>query len=212
MIGQKLWRDWNMRYQKFELFPTNVFKFDCTESFNQDEVYSMVHDIDMLVEDGTSMQYNELTPKHQSKPILFQPDAPPVWQKLKHTFLEACKLYLENTENFVSNQKSLEFTGSRAWFYKGWNSLNSNENNPWHDHHPSFLSGVFYLKVPDAAGGGTEFMDPRANESKSTRNVCIEPNELCWVIFPGSMTHKSELSDSEQPRYVIAADSYVKVS
>ncbi len=200
-----------MKYQKFELFPTHVIKFDLSEVITQDDVTAMITDIDAIIVHDNLMQVGELTPKHQSKPILFLPDAPAVWQKLKQTFLMCCDTYLKHVPNFVNNQDTMEFTGSRAWFYKGWKSLNVGQSNPWHGHTPSFLSGIFYLRIPKAEGGGTSFMDPRLNEAKQTINVVIEPTELTWVIFPGSMYHQSQQSNSEEPRYVIAADSYVKV-
>ena len=200
-----------MRFQKFELFPTYVYKFDFSNVITQSDVAAMISDIDMIIKDDKLMQINHLTPMHQCKPILFKDSAPPVWHKLKETFLYSCKMYLEGAENFVHNSDALEFTGTRAWFFKGWKSLNITQSNPWHCHNPSFLSGVFYIKVPNAPGGGTSFMDPRLSESKQTINVTIDPTELSWVIFPGWMYHQSQHCDSEEPRYVIAADSYIKV-
>lgn len=132
-----------MRYQKFELFPTHVIKFDLSDVITQDDVTAMITDIDAICAHDNLMQNNELTPKHQSKPILFLPDAPAVWQKLKQTFLMCCDTYLKQVPNFVNNQDTMEFTGSRAWFYKGWKSLNVGQSNPWHGHTPSFLSGIF---------------------------------------------------------------------
>lgn len=201
-----------MRYKEYKLFPTYVFKFDYSEIFTNEDIKVMISDINRICEDGRFIQDDERTPKYQSKPILFLEDAPELWQKLKYTFLESCQNYLDKVENFTNNQNSIKFTGSRAWFYKGWKSFNTTQSNPWHNHNPSFLSGVFYLSVPgDGTTGGTEFMDPRHNESHGCAMQLIDPSNLSWVIFPGWLYHKSNYSDSEIPRYVIAADSFVRV-
>ena len=39
----------------------------------------------------------------------------------------------------------------------------------------------------------------------------IAPQEYTWVIFPGWLTHRSNLVDSDIPRYVIAANMFVKI-
>ncbi len=203
-----------MRYQKFELFPTNVLRVDCSNTITLENCQNMINDIENLCVKKDALQIDEFTPLYQSKPFLFLSDCPPVWKKLQETFHQACQLYLQETSNFCNNQEKLEITGSRAWFYKGWKSLNKKESNPWHAHNPAFLSGVFYLKVPtnnDAVEGGTEFMDPRQNEAKNTRNSYLPGIENTWVIFPSWMYHKSNQCASEDPRYVIAADLYVKV-
>lgn len=214
MIGQNQLKNYTMKYQEYKLFPTHVMRFDCSEIITQNDVNTMISDIDKICEDGSYIQDNEQTPKYQSKPILFLDSAPETWQKLRYTFLDSCQHYLNLVDNFTLNQKSLKFTGARAWFYKGWKSFNATQSNPWHNHNPSFLSGVFYLSVPinNTGTGGTEFMDPRHNESHSCAAQIIEPVNLTWVIFPGWLYHKSNYCDTETPRYVIAADSYVKVN
>jgi len=201
-----------MKYQEFKLFPTTVLRFDCSEVITNDDVNAMIFDIDKICDNGKYIQDDEKTPKYQSKPILFLDEAPEIWQKLKYTFLNSCQQYLQTVNDFVNNQNSMQFTGARAWFYKGWKSFNVTQTNPWHNHNPSFLSGVFYLSVPGNENeGGTEFMDPRQNESHGVRNQFIAPINLTWVIFPGWLYHRSSYCDTETPRYVIAADSYVKV-
>lgn len=171
----------------------------------------MIKDIDFLCDNQLHIQIDDKTPLYQSKPILFLEKAPAVWKKLQETFLESCHIYLNKVKNFCNNQESIEIIGSRAWFYKGWKSLNQKQSNPWHQHYPAFLSGVFYLRIPTEEGG-TEFMDPRQNEAKTIRNQMLAPIECTWVIFPGWLFHRSGYCDSESPRYVIAADSYVKVN
>ena len=47
--------------------------------------------------------------------------APPVWHKLRESFYQACRNYLEGVDEFCLNQEYIEFAGAGAWAYKGWN-------------------------------------------------------------------------------------------
>lgn len=200
-----------MNIETYSLFPTNIVRTDFRGFITPEDHSTMMQSVDMLIENGVYTD-NELTPKYQTSVILFHDDAPPIWQKLKQTFYQACQNYLQATPGFTGNQDALEFTGAGAWCYKGWKSLNATETNPWHHHNPSFLSGVYYLKVPgDWSVGGTEFHDPRTAPAHGTQNQCIAPQEYTWIIFPGWLSHKSNYVNTEEPRYVIAANMYVKV-
>ena len=85
--------------------------------------------------------------------------------------------------------------------------------NPMHNHTPSYLSGVFYLRIPgDLSVGGTEFFDPRSNIGRGMRDIEIKPINLSWVIFPGWLDHSAGTVDSDEWRYTIAEDSYVRVN
>lgn len=207
-----------MNYDKIlthDVFATRIIKIDCSMDFDAQDISSMINDIEVIIKEMTLMQINEFTPQHQCKPVLFNPDYVQAdhWTKLAKTFAECCYIYSHSTPEFVKRPQNLELTGMRAWFYKSYRSLNITQPNPWHDHSPSFLSGVFYLKIPGdhQQGGGTQFQDPRGAGCNINRDVVMLPTELSWVIFPGWMSHRSDLCDTEDPRYVIAADCYVKV-
>ena len=195
---------------KYDLFPTHIVRSKCPSITPQDK-QEMMACTDWMIEQKMYTD-NELTPKYQTHVMLFRDDAPPIWQKLREEFYQACRNYLKTVDNFVQNQSALEFTGSGAWVYKGWKSLNGEETNPWHDHNPSFLSGVYYLHDPgDGTTGGTEFCDPRKAEGHGTRMQELAPIENSWIIFPGWLAHRSCQLPLEEPRYVIAANLYVKV-
>jgi len=200
-----------MEYQTHDLFPTSVVRVNCSSLLTNEDRQMMMQSVDQLIEMGLYTQ-NELTPKYQTHVILFQDDAPEIWKQLRTSFYGACKTYLEVVKDFTGNQDALEFTGSGAWCYKGWKSLNAVETNPYHHHNPAFLSGVYYLRVPgDGTTGGTEFHDPRTAPAIGTRNKILTPIENSWVIFPGWLQHRSNFVETEEPRYVIAANAYVKV-
>jgi len=195
---------------KYDLFPTHIVRSKCTSITPQDKK-EMVDCTDWMIEQGMYTD-NDLTPKYQTSVILFRDDAPPVWQKLRQEFYQACTNYLQVVEGFCANQQALEFTGSGAWVYKGWDSLNKTQSNPWHDHNPAFLSGVYYLHDPgDGTTGGTEFFDPRTAPAHTTRMQEIAPIENTWIIFPGWLGHRSRQLPLEEPRYVVSGNAYARI-
>ena len=196
---------------KYDLFPTHIIRSKCP-SITLEDKQEMMACTDWMIEQKLYTD-NDLTPKYQTATILFRDDAPAVWKKLREEFYNACANYLRMVDNFCGNQKAIEFTGSGGWVYKGWKSINMKEGNPWHDHNPAFLAGVYYLHDPgDGTTGGTEFHDPRKSEAHGTRMQEILPMENTWIIFPGWLAHKSRQLPLEEPRYVVSGNLYVKVS
>ena len=195
---------------KYECFPTHIVRSKCLSITPQDK-QEMMACIDWMIEQGMYTD-NEFTPKYQTLVMLFRDDAPAIWKKLREEFHNACRNYLENVDSFCQNQNELEFTVSGAWAYKGWDSLDQSEGNPWHDHNPAFLSGVYYLHDPgDGTCGGTEFHDPRTAPAHGMRMQEIIPIENTWIIFPGWLGHRSRQLPLEEPRYVVSGNLYVKV-
>ena len=195
---------------KYDLFPTHIIRTKCSSITPQDKK-EMMDCTDWMIDQGL-YEDNELAPKYQTHALLFRDDAPSIWHKLREEFYAACKHYLQVVDDFCQNQNELDFTGTGAWVYKGWKSLNKTQENPWHDHNPAFLAGVYYMHDPgDGTTGGTEFHDPRKSESHGTRMQEIVPIENTWIIFPGWLDHRSIQLPLEEPRYVVSANLYVKV-
>jgi hypothetical protein len=195
----------------YEVFPTHIVRSKCP-SITPEDKQDMMDCTDWMIEQKMYTD-NELTPKYQTHVMLFRDDAPAIWLKLREEFYQACRNYLEVVPEFCQNQNSIKFTGSGAWIYKGWKSLNKGQDNPWHDHNPAFLAGVYYLHDPgDGTTGGTEFHDPRLSPAHTTRMQEILPMENTWIIFPGWLPHKSVLLPLEEPRYVVSGNLYVKIA
>ena len=200
----------NVETIKYDLFPTHIVRSKCPSITPQDK-QEMMDCTDWMIENKMYTD-NELTPKYQTHVMLFRDDAPAIWLKLREEFYQACQNYLTVMPEFCQNQNALEFTGSGAWVYKGWKELNRAEGNPWHDHNPAFLSGVYYLHDPgDGTTGGTEFHDPRTAPAHGTRMQEVLPIENTWIIFPGWLGHKSVQLPLEEPRYVVSGNLYVKI-
>jgi|GEM_PF-3390091 len=196
------------QYKCDAIFPTNVLQIDFSDVITKEDQELMTKSVDELIEGGC-YEKTPYHPKYQTKFILFNDSAPKIWLKLKQTFIESCYFYIKNVDHFTNNTDSMRVIDTHAWCYKGWKSLNEEQNNPWHNHNPAFLAGVFYLKIPNNANcGGTELGDPRFPECQGTRNFMTSPMEFTWSIFPGWLPHRSVYIDSEEPRYVIAANAY----
>ena len=209
-----------MQYKKIDLFPTTVLVVK-DDIFNKNEISSMIDDINYIIDQGTYVQVNELTPREQSRPILWRKEIPwyngeynLCWDKLLTSFQSACSLYLQQVEYFVKQPESVFFTHARAWFYKGWHDLNIHESNPVHDHAFALLTGVYYLQIPgtDPNISGTEVFDPRYENAESSRSYAVPGEQGTWSIFPGWMKHRSMRTESNDPRYVIACDAFAAVS
>ena len=195
---------------KYDLFPTHIVRSKCP-SITPEDKKEMMACADWMIDQGMYTD-NDLTPKYQTWVMLFRDDAQPIWRKLREEFYNACANYLRTVDNFCANQDAIEFTGSGGWVYKGWKSIDQKETNPWHDHNPTFLAGVYYLHDPgDGTTGGTEFCDPRKAEAHGTRMMEIMPIENTWIIFPGWLAHRSVQLPLEEPRYVVSGNLFVKV-
>ena len=195
----------------YECFPTHIVRSKCP-SITPEDKQEMMACTDWMIENKMYTE-SELVPKYQTHTILFRDDAPAIWLKLREEFYSACRNYLKVVPEFVGNQHALEFTGSSGWAYKGWKELNKQESNPWHEHIPTFLTGVYYLHDPgDGTAGGTEFCDPRKAEAHGVRMQEILPIENTWIIFPGWLAHRSRQLPLEEPRYVVSGNVYVKVN
>jgi uncharacterized protein (TIGR02466 family) len=79
----------------------------------------------------------------------------------------------------------------------------------WHLHPRAFISGVFYVTVPDASegSGALEFgLLPAAAHSFPAWHRTIQPRPGMLVLFPSSFVHRTIPSDRPEPRISVAFD------
>jgi hypothetical protein len=142
------------------------------------------------------------SPKFQTKENIFgRPES--VWLKYRMSFLFSVFMYL-GREVKVSNMM--------AWSFMTNLACAEDRNNLWHNHwHPSnenvkMLSGVFYLKIPDDVKDrdycGTEV----APVGLDDETVFVKPSDLSWLIYPSDIWHRPGIVQSNQYRFVLAAD------
>ena len=203
-----------MKYRVDHIFPTEILTLDLSGEFTQLEIRSMTDHIDHMIESGQDMQLDDATPRYQCLPVLFRENAPELFSnRLRKLFFRACARYLRDVKNFTVNQDAIVFTHTSAWFYCGWPEINSNSQNPWHQHAPAFLSGVFYLRnAGDPETSGTIFHDPRGPWSHASRMRYVPGTPGHLVVFPGWLYHKPMLDDNNrEKRYTIACNAYAAV-
>jgi hypothetical protein len=201
-----------MRFNKVEIFPTTIMTVDVSDFITKSDQFELIEEIDKFIEDDILIDTGELTPKYQSLTYMFKEERSAVWKKLQKSFYAAVTQYFQNVENLVKHPKDIVFHSSNAWFYRGSHETQETSGNPWHNHTPSFLSGVFYLKLPtDVKPIGTEFLDPRHPSASVNRTYIVEPYELAWCVFPGWLHHKPGTipKECQENRYIVAADCFV---
>jgi uncharacterized protein (TIGR02466 family) len=79
----------------------------------------------------------------------------------------------------------------------------------WHLHPRAFISGVFYVTVPDVSegSGALEFgLLPAASQSFPAWRRTIQPRQGMLVLFPSSFVHRTIPSDRPEPRISVAFD------
>ena len=207
-----------MRVQQYDLFPTILRRYDIRDQISQDDAEAMIKDIDDIHQNHPDlMESDSLAVPFQSLPILFNERydyiVKPHWHKLAATFVACCQDYNQTVKDYSNLQDSVQLTGIRGWFYKSCRTVWKNQpSSPAHNHRPSYLTGVFYLHIPgDLSTGGTEFCDPRGSAVRNTRNIHLYPINFTWVIFPGWMDHISGRVDSDEWRYTVAADCFMRL-
>lgn len=141
------------------------------------------------------------SPKFQTKENIFaRPE--PVWLKYRMSFLFSVFMYLG---------KEVRVANSMAWVFMTNLSTAEDREKLWHHHHhkenSNMLSGVFYLKIPndvkDRDYCGTE-MAP--NGPNGEGRFFVKPTDFCWLIYPSREWHRPGITQSNQWRFVLAAD------
>lgn len=141
------------------------------------------------------------SPKFQTKENIFsRPE--PVWLKYRMSFLFSVFMYL-GREVRVSNMM--------AWSFMTNLGTAEPRDNLWHHHHhkpnSNMMSGVFYLHIPndvkDIDYCGTE-MAPNGPENEG--KFFVRPTEFSWLIYPSKEWHRPGIVQSNQHRFVLAAD------
>ena len=175
-------------------------KFDFSSVISRQDNDIAIGIIRNIIADG---DYFTNSPKYQTKENIFaRPE--PVWLKYRMSFMFAVFMYL-GREVKVSNMM--------AWSFMTNLEGAEDREKLWHHHwHPThegakMLSGVFYLHIPDDVKDrdycGTE-MAPTgpSNEDK----FFVKPTDFSWLIYPSNQWHRPGIVQSNNYRFILAAD------
>jgi hypothetical protein len=151
----------------------------------------------------TSGDYFTNSPRYQTKENVFARKEP-LWLKYRMSFLFSVFMYL-GREVRVGNMM--------AWSFMTNLEGAEDRENLWHHHwHPTrpdakMLSGVWYLHIPndvkDLDYCGTE-MAPSGIDGEG--KFFVRPQQGHWLIYPSDQWHRPGIVQSEQYRFVLAAD------
>ncbi len=149
----------------------------------------------------SSGNYFTNSPKYQTKENIFaRPE--PVWLKYRMSFLFSVFMYL-GREAKVSEMM--------AWSFMTNLSTVEDREKYWHHHHhkkdKKMLSGIFYLHIPEDVKDrdycGTEMAPNGPNDEGK---FFVRPSDFHWLIYPSDQWHRPGIVQSDQYRFVLAAD------
>ncbi|CAB4125937.1 hypothetical protein UFOVP181_301 [uncultured Caudovirales phage] len=151
-----------------------------------------------------SGQYFVNSPKFQTKENLFARQEP-VWLKMRQSFIYSCFMFLG---------KEVRIKNMMSWVFMTSAKDTEDRINLWHNHHigdndgtTDTLSGIWYAHIPKNVTNpeltGTEFA---LNYPDFDNTVFVRPKDLTWVVYPSKLWHRPGITDSDEYRFVFAAD------
>jgi hypothetical protein len=175
-------------------------KFDFSSLITKDTDQEACRIIKQIIDSGN---YYTNSPRYQTKENIFVRQES-VWLKYRMSFLFSVFMYLGH-EAKVFNMQAWSFMTN----LEGAEDRNNLWHHHWHPKHPDskMLSGIWYLHIPndvtDYDTCGTE-MAPNGPDKEG--NYFVKPTEGSWLIYPSSEWHRPGIVQSNQYRYVLAAD------
>jgi hypothetical protein len=173
-------------------------KYDYSSLITATENETAISIIKSIIESGN---YFTNSPPFQTKENIFA-RSEEVWLKYRMTFLLSCFFYAG---------KEVKVTGMKAWSFMTNLSTVEDRNKYWH-HHAKYgegkgLSGIMYLRIPedvkDRSTCGTEIAP---NGPESDGKFFVTPSDYTWMIYPSETWHRPGIVQSEDWRFIIAAD------
>jgi hypothetical protein len=174
-----------------------VKSYDYSSLISAADTQSAMRTIDAIIDSGN---YFTNSPPFQTKENLFgRPEA--CWLTYRMTFLSSVFFYL-GREAKVSDMM--------AWCFKTNLSTVEDREKYWHHHHKHGahgMSGIMYLHIPDDVADlstcGTEIA-PQGPQGAD--KFYVAPCAFTWNVYPSETWHRPGIVQSNQYRYVLAAD------
>lgn len=163
--------------------------FDTTDQIDSGLRQSAISAIDKILE---TFPQQPSRPSFQTGTDLF---SLPEFRVFKESFVSACLTLMP------PSKKSFKLDLPCSSYMDYWDNYRLKDRDAqWHFHEGALFSGIYYLLIPesmDLAVCGTEFRDP---------DIYLQPRQGHWLIFPGRTLHRPGISNTNDKRYVLAAD------
>jgi hypothetical protein len=175
-------------------------KFDFSSTITKRDDQTACNIIKQIIADGN---YFTNSPKFQTKENLFaRPEE--IWLKYRMSFLFSVFMYIG---------KEVKVSNMMAWSYMTNLETHEDRDNLWHNHwHPrtpnaKIMSGIWYLHIPEDVKDrdycGTEIAP---NGPDAEDRFFVKPTSGNWLVYPGDQWHRPGIPQSNNFRFIIAAD------
>ena len=177
-----------------------VRKFDFSSLITKQDDQEACGIIKNIIADGN---YFTNSPKYQTKENIFARQEA-VWLKYRMSFLFSVFMYL-GREVRVSNMMAWSFMTN----LEGAEDRETLWHNHWHPKNPEakMISGIWYLHIPEDVKDrdycGTEIAP---NGAGSDGKYFVRPTDGQWIMYPSDTWHRPGIVQSNQYRFVLAAD------
>ena len=159
----------------------------------------MVTNVDEIISSGN---YFTNSPRFQTKVNVFGLQSND-WINLKMSFIWSCFAYMN---------KEVQIKNIQSWSFQTSLQTAEDRDNLWHHHNhnseTTTVSGVYYLHLPeeiDTVTAGTE-MAPQGPEADPATRYFAEAKVGHWLIYPGKQWHRPGVVQSQEDRFIVAAD------
>ena len=158
----------------------------------------MVTNVDEIIASGN---YFTNSPRFQTKVNIFGLQSND-WVNLKMSFIWSC---------FAFMNREVQIKNIQSWSFQTSLKTAEDRDNLWHHHNhnpeTTTVSGVYYLRLPNEDlnlnTAGTE-LAPNGVEGEGKYFAPWKTGQ--WMIYPGKIWHRPGILQSNENRYIVAAD------
>lgn len=177
-----------------------IDQYNFSSLMNEEDNNQLIDISQSIIASG---DYFTNSPKFQTRQNLFsRPE--PVFLKMRQSFIYSCFMFLG---------REVRIKNIMSWVFMTNNQTTEDRNKLWHNHHvgdnngtTDTLSGLWYVHIPQTSNPeltGTEFAMDYPNFQDT---FFLKPNKLTWNVYPSKLWHRPGITDSEEYRFVFAAD------
>ena len=180
---------------KYQL--TDYEYYNWTYLIDTDSRERMVADVDGIIASGN---YFTNSPKFQTKVNIFGLQSSD-WSNLKMSFIWSC---------FAFMNKEVQIKNIQSWSFQTSLKTAEDRDNLWHHHNhnpeTTTVSGVYYLQLPSDADEHTSGTELAPNGVQGDGKYTTTWKTGHWMIYPGKIWHRPGVLQSNENRYIVAAD------